>query len=197
MEFRLSEPEPGSFQIEQIKPVVVGTFTDRATAEKIMGFLEMDAVNEARRPRAEAVPTVAPAKPKPAAPAPSLPTAEPAQAKPRPPKSENQSAVEHFEWTADEVLSAFERLEAGEPIQAVAASFGKSWTALRARWAVHRRNRGSSNALVPAEPQKSPAEKIASAVEELKEQEQCSLCRRYFKPSTENPDRCARCSKDT
>lgn len=198
MEFRLSEPEPGSFQIVRMEPAVVGTFTDLATAEKIMGFLEMDALNEARKPKAEAAPAAAPSKPVAAAPAPPPPAkpAKPAPEKSQRTKAEGQSDVEHFDWAADEVLSAFERLEAGEPIQAVAASFGKSWTALRARWAVHRRNRGSSKALVPAAPQKSPVEKFASALEELKDQEQCSLCQRHFKPSPENPDCCARCSKD-
>jgi hypothetical protein len=195
MEFRLSEPEPGSFQIVRMEPAVVGTFTDRATAEKIIGFLEMDAINQARKPKAEVAETVAPSRPVEAAP-PAPPPAKPAQAKPGPTKPEDQTAVEHLDWAADEVLAAFERLEAGEKVQEVAASFGKSWTALRARWAVHRQNRTRSKALVPAVARQTPVEKVASAVEELKGQEQCSLCQRHFKPSPDNPTHCARCSKD-
>lgn len=196
MEFRLSEPEPGSFQIVRMEPAVVGTFTDRSIAEKIMGFLEMDAANEARRQTADDIPVAAPAARTAADPAPAPPPTKPQQAKQQRSKPEDQTAVEHFDWAADEVFAAFERLEAGEKIQDVAASFGKSWTALRARWAVRRQNHKRSKALVPADRRKSPVDMVASAVEELQDQEQCSLCQRYFKPSHENPDRCARCSTD-
>ncbi len=197
MEFRLSEPEPGSFQIVRMEPAVVGTFTDRATAEKIMGFLEMDAVNEARPRKVQAPAAIAPAEPKAAVAAPPAAPVKPARATPQSPATKEPAAAKS-DWTTAELRVAFERLEAGEAIKDVAKSFDKSWQALRGRWAARRRAQQQSTELVPVTaPQMTPAEKVTSAVQALKDQEMCSLCERYFTPSAENPDRCARCSKDT
>lgn len=214
MEFRLNEPEPGVFEIVQSMPVVVGTFADRGIAQKVMGFLEMDAVNAQRKAEAAdqaerpaAVSSGAPAAVRPGmaqeAVAPPAPAAAPAV--PDAPKPEaaalakgQKAGTAYFDWTETELQQAFARLEQGGKVKDVAETFGKSWTALRAKWAAHRRMvQSRSTALVPVGgAPKTPVEKVSAAVRDLEAQNACTVCGRYFTPTLENLDLCARCSHD-
>lgn len=213
MEYKLNEVRPGEFEVVRSMPVVVGTFADPDIARKFMLFLaeeEADAELEGTQPaaNADAQPAIA---------EPSLPAAQdPAAAADEQPKlhrapyapavklpDEKPKAdpvpvpVSDEAWTDDELQSAFDMLSKGEALRVVADRHGKSWTKLRAKWA-HRKKHienASSTALVPVvTPSKTPLEKVTSAVSELAAQEECRICKRHFKPTTDNLDLCARCS---
>ncbi|MGR3760914.1 hypothetical protein ACUXV3_12405 [Roseobacteraceae bacterium NS-SX3] len=177
MEYRLNEPEPGVFEIVQSMPVVVGRFTDRALAQKVRDFLELDARDGQ-------------------APAGTVPAEQAGPGKVhRRPQALPSKQPSHGDWTEGEIGKAFELLHGGESLKSVAARYGKSWTALRGRWAAHRRaNPAPGTALVPAVPPAgTPLEKVAAAVKELGAQESCQACGRYFKPTPDQLDLCARC----
>lgn len=181
MEFKLNETAPGTFEIVRFLPEVVGTFSDRDMAEKVLGFLEADAMS------AERIAQQSPAPPAPDHPSPKPDAAVPFRRSPSP--------VDQFDWRPEELAEAFARLEAGGAVKEVAEDYGKSWSTLRAKWAVHcKKNRPTGTALVPAAPgQKSPHEMVSAAVNELKEQDECKLCGRFFKPGPDNLEHCAGC----
>lgn len=176
MEFQLTEPAPGIFEIVQTISQAVGTFEDRVIAEKVMGLLEMDALNAARLTET---------------------TAEEAASSLA--QVEQHSEVSHFDWSEDELEQAFKRLCAGEKVKDVADRFGKSWSVLRAKWAARskRAKSGTGLALAPVvAPLPTPLETVTAAVEDLKGQTECALCGRYFAPSVESLEHCARCNQD-
>ena len=188
MEFRLNENAFGEFEIVQYVPDLVGTFTDQETAEKVLGFLEADAVNATRKAQ------VAAKESEPKAVLHLQSQAATAKDKPADTVSPNpngvapsSSDVAHFSWSDEELAEAFERIAKGEKIRAVADSFKKSWTALRSKWAAHKK----------AQPETaSPVEKVADAISALKGQVACNLCGHHFTPTDNNADHCARCRLD-
>jgi hypothetical protein len=180
MEFRLNENALGEFEIVQYVPDLVGTFTDQETAEKVLGFLEADAVNATRKAQVAAKES----EPKAVPPhqAPSTATGDkPKTAAPA------KSDVAHFSWSREDLAAAFERLAKGEKLQVVADDFGKSWTALRAQWAVHNKAQKEVG---------SPLETLTSVISELEGQVACNLCGHHFTPTDNNADHCARCRAD-
>ena len=184
MEFKLDETAPGTFEIVRFLPEVVGTFSDRSMAEKVLGFLEADAMN------AERIGQQPPAPPAPGHTTPKPDAAVPFRRSPSP--------AEQCDWSPEELAEAFARLEAGGAVKEVAEDFGKSWSTLRAKWAVHcKKNRPTGTALVPAEPgHQSPHEMVSTALNELKAQSECILCGQFFTPGPGNLEHCVRCVQD-
>lgn len=177
MEFRLDERADGSVVIVRIAPVVIGTFADRAIAEKVLSFLVEDALDEA----AEELETVT-GDSAPKLPAPTEPVQAPSKvpAAPRVPailvkdeSSEDADEGSDDVWCDRELEQAFERISNGEKLTKVARDFKKSWTVLRGKWAQHRKAR--------------------TREEDNHERVQCSLCDRSFVPTPGNMELCARC----
>lgn len=200
MEFRLSETTPGTFEIVQFVPETVGTFRDRALAEKVLDFIRKDAGLPDGTLLTE--PVIAPVPQPEAQPASSLKAPETPKRATRAPNIQ-QSETQYFGWTDAELAQAFQRLENGEKVKDIANEFGKSWGTLRGKWAAHKRLSLPKNpepttaALVPvSEPVLTPVEKITSAVQDLKDQDPCTICGKYFKPTPDSMEHCAACRQE-
>jgi hypothetical protein len=183
MEFRLNETAPDKFEIVRFVPDLIGTFADRATAQKVLGFLEADAANAAQAAERKAARDAGLVSPPPiVSPETIAQAAEAIQ-----PQTPAKSDVAHFSWSDGDLAEAYDRLAKGEKITAVADSFGKSWTVLRGKWAAHKKKLDAA---------KSPLEKLTGAVSELQDQTPCSLCGQHFTPTVASMDHCARCRTD-
>lgn len=189
--FSLEETELGTFDIVQLVPSVMGTFTDQAIATKFMAFLEGDATALPETP-ATASRTVAEA-----------PAVEVQKTTPKAQETTvqktcaNQPRSASNEWTQEELNLAFSKLANGEKLRPVADEFGKSWTALRSLWARNQRasKAKTSTSLVPVSSEThTPAQKVTTAIDHLKGQVPCSNCERYFTPTPSSLDNCSRCS---
>lgn len=194
-EFRLIEEDDETFSIVEVRPVQICICLDRASAERVLRLLQKDTGAEpAEGPRhlVSTTPTAwNPPKPLPdpepadseeyegqpdALPAPLAdphPDAERAPARTSPPGAEYRT-----DWTDEELHEAFGRIEAGEKLSDVAATFGKSWKSLRGKWA----NRRHMNV-------------AAGADADEDDREDCRLCGKPFRPTPERLDVCARCDE--
>lgn len=157
-----------AIEVVQLRPVVIGRFE---TEEYAMVFLS--SLNGSSAPTVQA---------RPAKPAPKVAETAPAKPQaPKPPKTEASEAevANDTPWTDDELDEALLRLLNGEKIRDVARDFGKSWTALRSKWA------SSKSELMAV---KSPDTPDSTA--------ECKMCGRTFKQNRDNLDLCARCNND-
>lgn len=185
MSYMMRDRPDGQFEIVLEKPILLGIFPERDTAEQFMVFLQStgddelieeeassfsraardvrDAQDEALEETAE---PVAPRKVET-----KLATVLPVVDRPRPPAIR----VEKSELTFEQREAAFARISKGEKLGDVALDFGVDMGRLRALWANHCRY----------------------LQQHLAEggQIECSNCKKAFTPSISHPDTCARCSK--
>lgn len=192
MELKIREAKSGQFELVQSVPTVIGSFPDREMARKVMLFLVEEALDQAQDRVQEEKPATSILPPKPPAPKPA-PKAKP-EPKPKPSAPLHHDSTE---WTEPELKEAFAALSAGEKLTMVAARFGKSWTVLRAKWAVHRKNtspQAATTTLPAVVDDMHPLTKATQAIAELSEQPECKLCGKPFTQTPEQLDLCARCS---
>lgn len=183
MTYTLRDRSDGMVEIILSRPVFVGLFPERDTAEKICAYL-----NDAE---IEPIPLAGPA------PAdvdddpvddltdtdfePEQPVRKSVRRaqlpaviaqKPRAPVALQDDGAP---LSAEEIWSAFARIQNGEKLHVVAPDFDLTMGQLRGRWAAYKKHM-----------QKYIAEGG---------QQPCKHCQRPFTPSISNPDMCARCSK--
>lgn len=188
MSYALRDRPDGQVEIIFSRPILVGVFPERDTAERICAFLKDDQpelpealpinFREAKADAAEAetsdLSDLLRAAPKPVRKAArrrqSLPVAPV-----RPVAPVQRSLEAPQDLTEEQVADAFARIQTGEKIPAVAMDFGMSMFQLRGMWANHKRQMQRF---------------IADAG-----QQPCAHCQRPFTPSISHPDTCARCSK--
>lgn len=196
MTYQLRDRPDGQIEIVVLRPETVGTFADRAIAEKVMTFLqEDDAFNGVRaaeeepeglfgaRVEAEAALVVeevleelAPASPGPAMrPDDAAPVQLPAVLAPEKPRQPAQLTPPPGVLTEQQKDEAFQRLMAGEKMPDVARDFGVTFAQMRGLWTGYRRRMQQHYA-------------GGGRV-------RCRQCQRPFMPSVTHPDTCARCSR--
>lgn len=105
----------------------------------------------------------------------NAPKVEPAATLPALAEKPRQAVTMCADLPAEVMAPAFERLERGERLQAVAADLGVPWPSLRGAYAGYKSRR-----------QREIARGGMST---------CSLCSKEFMPSVTSPDTCARCTK--
>lgn len=99
-------------------------------------------------------------------------------------------------WTEAEKAAAFDRLEAGETIKAVVASFGKSWHVLRGHWARRQHLIRAAKEAEEVEDDGAPDSAPAADDDGDDDMEECRLCGRAFRPTPARMELCARCARD-
>lgn len=148
MTYQLRDTARG-VEVLRLTPQVVAHFAERAMAEAFLEFLDLGG-----GPDADPDPDPDEAE----APAPS-PVPEVAAA----PEQEAAAVeVDPEDWTEADLAGAFARLARKERVKDVAADYGKSWTALRGRWAAEMsaRRQGAARAAskpVAPKPEVKPA----------------------------------------
>lgn len=192
MTYILRDRPDGQYEIVVSRPVLVGIFPERDTAEQFRAFLQSDEpeladdhpesfprVMHSLEPasdddlsaieESEAAPVRRPATPKARA-----PKALPAVVDTPLPPAQIQQPVS---WTLsdEDTQRAFARLQQGERVTDVARSLGVNMGQLRSKWACQKRNLQKYMASAGPQP--------------------CAFCAREFTPSITNPYACARCSK--
>ncbi|WP_321362617.1 hypothetical protein [uncultured Celeribacter sp.] len=116
MEYRIRKTDEGAFELAQIVPEVVGTFQDKAMAEKVMWLLASQGGEDVQEEGQVAQPEVEP---------------------------EANVGDEAETIVEVDMEAAFARLAAGEKLKDVAEDIGIPWTSLRGSWA-HRKSQGAA-----------------------------------------------------
>lgn len=186
MSYMMRDRPDGQFEIVLQKPILVGVFPERDTAERIVAFLQTNDVDliegepaswsKAKRDveeatKAETLEDIPETYPKQAE-QPKVKAATPAVVAPKRPPA---IRVEKTDLTFEQTEAAFARISNGEKIGDVAPDFGVTMGQLRGLWANHCR-------------------KLQLHLAEGGQIE-CINCKKAFTPSLSHPDTCARCSK--
>lgn len=194
MSYMMRDRPDGQFEIVLEKPILLGIFPERDTAEQFMVFLQStndddlveeeassftraakDVKDAQAEPLDEIVEAFASTNDTPISPKTWRGTKVQALPKvmdrPRPPAFR----VEKTNLTSEQTDTAFSRISKGEKIADVAPDFGVTMGQLRGLWASHCRKL-----------QKHLAEGGQIA---------CLNCTKPFTPSISHPETCARCSK--
>lgn len=180
MGYYMRDRPDGQVEIVLSNPILIGTFPDRAIARRVCELLQTDAIDWPEETRSSsATPAAADISPEVSADhvAPRINITVTDAADPvaqRMPAMVAAAVDAGVAQTQPDWEAMFARLEAGEPLTAVAVEYGVPMTSLRARWVARPR----------------PGEGSAGG------QVNCSLCSRPFRPSLASPDKCARCSRD-
>ena len=197
MSYDLRDRSDGQVEIILSRPILVGVFPERETAERICAFLRADQpelpddcpesfvramrdVHVATDADLDEIASTASAKPNVMAeksarlPALRKPAKAPAVVdKPRMAAQISQSS--YWPMSLEDTQTALARIQNGEKIVDVAKDYPVSMMQLRAKWANWKRSLQKHIAEAGPQP--------------------CKLCAREFVPSISNPDTCARCSK--
>ena len=202
MTFVLRDRPDGQVEIIVERPVLVGIFPERETAEKVRAFLQAEdddppeepplfstsaitVVGEAETDEKDLVETLAGANLDENVVSVPVTPRKPRKAKAvanLPAVVEQPQSAALIVHTPPETLTeaqlaaAFRRIEEGERLSVVSLDLGIAWPRLRGLWAQHCRSL-----------QKHMAE--GGAV-------QCRLCKKDFTPSVSHPETCARCSHE-
>lgn len=190
MTFVLRDRPDGQVEIIINRPVLIGIFPERESAQKVCAFLQEDeafglvddavagfatAAADVSDALAETLDDLAAPEPAPVRKRRRIVRNLPAvvDEKPRPPVFLTPSAPSLTDAQRDD---AFRRIAEGQKLSAVAPEFGLTMGQLRGIWANHKRN---------MQRHLSDGGQIA-----------CGLCARPFTPSLSHPDTCARCSHE-
>lgn len=152
--YELRNRDDGTVELVETIPTVIATFTDRGHAERYYNYLTE---------------TGGPERPKPCSALPA-PTASTPIEKPVVPA---WSQLSDGEWA-----SAFQAVEAGEDMKAVAKRINVNFYKLRGKYANWRRQK---------------KEQPQPAVQHP--EDECRICGREFKAAAESDGLCARCSR--
>lgn len=182
MDYSLRARPDGQTEIIELRPTVVATFADEATAKRVLVFLQTEKGWRPSAPIADPDPTTAPA---PAAdPHPYEEYRDGPEAAPDPTPETLPAVVAPAaaavadagsDPTEEDWQRAFDLLASGETLSEVARSMNVPWTQLRGKWGAYRRKQQKA---------------IAGSG-----QAECTLCGHRFTPSLSSLDKCARCAR--
>ena len=193
MSYILRDRPDGQFEIVISRPIVVGVFPERDTAEKIHVFLQADdpdvacaettscgqASRDVREAEADDLFDLDAEGGKPVVSVSDLPAVRKASKAPavvdKPRMAVQINQASYWPMSEEDTRIALARIQQGEKVVDVAKDYPVSMGQLRGKWANYKRN--LQRYMAEAGPQP------------------CRLCAREFTPSVSNPDTCARCSK--